>query len=253
MRIVTAGGYDYERVTAVTTMRTLLVALGLYGMTWSVVPELWCACKPPAIEFLSPREGQTASGEIVIEARVGNPSGVDYVELYIQEPGAKDRYGWKEYGPPPYTWGGKGYKLDTRLFDDGPASVVLFCYNGGGQKPSAEKRVNFNIDNGKPKVRIVSPADRSSVDGAFPLRVEVSDPKSKRGHQGIAVVSVYVDGALVHRMTKPPFQTSMDTCLMAPGLYAIRVVAEDGNGLTAADSVMVNLKSGSGLWGARSP
>jgi hypothetical protein len=234
------------RFYATSIVRTILVILTLVGAAW-------CAEKPSTIEFISPREGQTVSGEISIEARVSNPSVVDVVEFYLQEPGAKDRYSWKEYGPPPYVWGGKGHKLDTRLFADGPASAVLFCYTGGGQKPAAEKRVNFTIDNRKPKVRIVSPADRSTVDGAFPLQIEVSDPKSKRGHQGIAAVSVYVDGALVHRMTKPPFQTSMDTCLMAPGLYAIRVVAEDGNGLTAADSVMVNFKSGSGLWGARSP
>jgi Bacterial Ig domain len=246
------GDMSMKRFSAVATMRTILMALGLFGMTWPVVPGLWCAGKPPAIEFLSPREGQTASGEIAIEARVGNPYGVNFVEFYIQEPGAQDRYGWKEYGPPPYVWGGKGFKLDTRLFADGPASVVLFCYTGG-QKPAAEKRVNFTIDNSKPKIRIVSPADKSTVDGAFHLQVEVSDPKSKRGHQGIAAVSVYVDGALVHRMVKAPFRTSIDTCLMAPGLHGIRVVAEDGNGMAAADSVMVNLKSGSGLWGARSP
>ncbi len=234
------------RFSAVSIVRTILVHLTLVG-------AVWCAEKPPVIDFISPREGQKVSGEISIEARVSNPSVVDVVEIYLQEPWAKDRYGWKEYGPPPYVWGGKGHKLDTRLFADGPASAVLYCYTDGGQKPAAERRVNFIIDNGKPTVRIVSPADRSTVDGAFPLMAEVGDPKSKRGEQGITAVSVYVDGALVHRMTKPPFQTSIDTCLMAPGLHAIRVVNEDGTGLTASDSVLINRKSGSGLWGARSP
>lgn len=202
--------------------------------------------KPPAIEFLSPREGATVNGKISIEARVSNPSVVDSVEFYIQEPGAKDRYAWREYGPPPYVWGGKGYKLDTRLFPDGPASVVLYCYTGGS-KPAAEKRVHFTIDNGKPVVRIIAPADRTSVDGSFPVKVELTAPKGKGNQGGVVAVSVMVDGTLVQKITKPPFETTVNTCLMAPGLHSIRVVAENGEGLTGSDSVLINRKAGTGL------
>ncbi|ABB32226.1 hypothetical protein GeomeDRAFT_1573 [Geobacter metallireducens RCH3] len=227
------------KLAAKLTMRMLLAGLALADVSWG-------ADIPPAIEFLSPREGTTVHGEISIEARVSNPSVVDFVEFYLQEPGAKDRYAWREYGLPPYVWGGKGYKLDTRLFADGPASVVLYCYTGGA-KPASEKRVHFTIDNSKPVVRIVSPTDRSSVDGAFPVKVELIASKGKGNPGGVVAVSVLVDGTLVQKMTKPPFETSVDTCLMAPGLHLIRVVAENGEGLTGSDSVLINRKAGTGL------
>lgn len=227
------------KLSASLTVRTFLATLVLAGVTWG-------AEKPPTIEFLSPREGATVSGTISIEAQVSNPSAVDLVEFYFQEPGAKDRYAWREYGPPPYVWGGKGYKLDTRLFSDGPASVVLNCYTGG-PKPASEKRVHFTINNGKPVVRIVNPTDRSPVDGTFPVKVELSAPKGKGSQGGVVAVSVLVDGTVVQKITKPPFETNVDTCLMAPGLHSIRVVAEDGEGLTGSDSVMITRKAETGL------
>jgi len=227
------------KLSAASIARALLVCLALCGAAWS-------ADKSPIIEFLSPREGVTVSGEITIAATVNSPAIVELVDIYIQEPGAKDRYSWKEYGPQPYVWGGKGYKLDTRLFADGLASVVLYCYTGG-PKPASEKRVHFTIDNGKPVVRIVTPADRSSVDGAFPVKVELSTPKGKGNQGGVVAVSVLVDGAMVQKITKPPFETTVDTCLMAPGLHSIRVVAEDGKGMTGSDSVMITRKAETGL------
>lgn len=210
----------------------------------------WGADKPPLVEFLSPREGATVHGAIPVSVTVNPSDKVAFVDIYIQEPGAKDRYSWKEFGEPPYAWGGSGHKLDTRLFADGQASAVVYCY-AGGPKPVAEKRVHFIIDNGKPVVRIVAPADLSTVDGAFPVRVETAVPKGGGSGTGIAV-SVLVDGALVGTLAAPPFETTVDTCLMSPGLHLIRVIAEDGNGLTGSDSVMVTRRAGTGLLPGRS-
>ncbi len=210
----------------------------------------WSEDKPPIVEFLSPREGATVHGEIAVAATVSPSEKVEFVDIYIQEPGVKDRYSWKEFGEPPYVWGGRGHTLDTRHFADGQASAVVYCY-AGGPKPVAEKRVHFVIDNGKPVVRIVAPADRSTVDGAFPVRVEAEVSKRGVGGAGIAV-SVLVDGALVGKVDTPPFETTVDTCLMSPGLHLIRVIAEDGNGLTSSDSVMVTRRAGTGLLPGRS-
>jgi hypothetical protein len=232
----------------VMRFRATIACAFLISLAFSA--EVRCADKAPVIEFISPREGETVRGEIAVAATVTPESIVKIVDFYIKEPGAKDRYSWKEFGPQPYVWGGKGQKLDTRLFADGPASAVLYCYTGG-QKPAAEKRVNFVIDNGKPVIRIASPADSSSVDGVFPVRVEVNDLKGKRGARGIVAVSVWVDGSLVQRMTKPPFETRVDTCLMTAGLHSVRAVAENSDGLIDSDSVMVIRQTRSGLPGGR--
>lgn len=216
--------------------RAFLVFLAMPG-------AVWCADKPPVIEFNSPREGQTVSGEISIEARVANASAIEVVDFYIQEPGAKDRYSWKEYGPPPYVWGGKGQKLDTRLFADGPASVVLYCYTGG-QKPAAEKRVNFTIDNGKPVVKILAPVSGSPLDGHAVVEVEAKDPKGIHAVAGLVAVSLYVDGSLVNRQVSPPYRFNLDGCLLVSGLHSIRAVAEDADGLVSEDRILVVCNQG---------
>jgi len=208
-------------------------------LVWLVLSgAAWCAEKPPVIEFVSPREGETVRGEISVVAKVNAPETVELVDIYIQEPGAKDRYSWKEYGPPPYVWGGKGYRLDTRLFADGQASTVLYCYTGG-QKPATEKRVTFNIDNGKPVVKIVAPASGALLDGDAIVEVESRDPKGIRVAAGIVAVSLYLDGSLVRRLTAPPYLFALTGCLLAPGSHSIRAVAEDTEGLVSEDRLMV--------------
>lgn len=230
------------RLSAGPFVGSLLVFLALHGAAWG-------AGKAPAVEFLSPREGETVSGEISVAATVNIPDIVQLVDIYIQEPGAKDRYSWKEYGPPPYVWGGKGYRLDTRPFADGPASAVLYCYTDG-QKPAAEKRVHFIIDNGKPVVKILAPASGALVDAHTPVEVESRDLKGIRTAAGIRSVSLYVDGGLVQRLTAPPYRFGFDGCLLAPGLHSIRAVAEDTDGLVSEDRITVMLGKGAGAPGA---
>lgn len=188
------------------------------------------------VEIVSPREGETVHGAIRIEARVNHPEQADFVDFYIQEPGAADRYSWKEYSPP-YVWGGKGYVFDTTLFADGKASIVAFVYSGGSRKPVAEKRVHFVIDNGKPDVRIVA-FPQTPVLGPLHIQIEAHDAKGIRNRPGVAVVHVHVNGSEAMRLIRPPFHADIDTCLLVPGAHSIRVVAEDTDGMTASDSAM---------------
>lgn len=196
--------------------------------------------KPLKVEIVSPRNGQTVQGKISIQANVNRPEEVNFLEFYIQEPGAKDRYGWKSYSPP-YFWGGDGQKLDTTLFDDGPASAVAFCNPKDRRSPMSESRVHFIIDNGKPKVKILSPKDSAAVSGNIPIRVEANDPKGIHKEAGIVAVYIYMDGSLLQKLTKNPYQAVLSICLVAPGLHSIRAVAEDTESLTSADTIMVTV------------
>jgi hypothetical protein len=198
--------------------------------------------KPLKVEIVSPRNGQTVQGKISIQANVNHPEEVSFLDFYFQEPGAKDRYGWKSYSPP-YMWGGDGQKLDTTLFDDGPASVVAFCNPKDRRSPMSESRVHFIIDNGKPKVKILSPKDSSAVSGNVPIQVEASDPKGIHKEAGIVAVYVYVDGSLLQKLTKNPYQAVLSICLLTPGLHSIRAVAEDTEGLISADNVVITVVS----------
>ena len=63
--------------------------------------------KDLTVQIISPKEGEKVHGNITIEARVNHPESVEYCEFYVQEPGAQDRYSWKDYTEP-YFWGGDG-------------------------------------------------------------------------------------------------------------------------------------------------
>lgn len=198
--------------------------------------------KPLKVEIVSPRNGQTVQGKISIQANVNYPEEVNFLDFYIQEPGAKDRYSWKSYSPP-YFWGGDGQKLDTTLFDDGQASVVAFCNPKDRRSPLTESRVRFTIDNGKPKVKILSPKDSAAVSGNIQIQVEANDPKGIQKEAGIVAVYIYVDGSPLQKLTKTPYQAVLSICLLAPGLHSIRAVAEDTEGLISADNVMITVVS----------
>jgi len=196
--------------------------------------------KPPKVKIVSLREGEVVSGQITIQAFVNHPEKVSYVEFYFQEPGAQDRYSWMAYSPP-YFWGGEGQQLDTTLFNDGPASAVAFCIPKDSRLPVEQSRIHLIIDNGKPKVKILSPSDNASVSNNILIPVEASDPKGIKKDAGIVAVYIYVDGGLLQKLTKNPYQAVLNICLLTPGLHSIRAVAEDTEGLTSVDTIMVTV------------
>jgi len=226
-------------------MKPLAVAFtGIFVLCFFLTPVLPGMGKNPGnplkVEIISPRDGQTIRGKISVQAHVNNPDQVNFIDFYIQEPGAKDRYGWKSYFPP-YLWGGDDHKLDTTLFADGPASVAAFCHSKDSRLPVTQSRVHFVIDNGKPKVKILSPKDSAGVSGNVSIRVDASDPIGIQKKAGIVAVYVYADGSLLQKLVQTPYQTQLSTCLLAPGLHSIRAVAEDTDGLTTADTVLVSV------------
>lgn len=219
----------------------LTVISSLYFFLAPVLAEMEkTPANPLKVEIISPRDGQIVRGRISVQAQVNHPEQVNFIDFYIQEPGAKDRYGWKAYSPP-YFWGGNGRKLDTALFADGPASVAAFCHPKDSRLPVTKSRVHFLIDNGKPKVKILSPKDSATFSGNVPVRVEASDPKGVDKEPGIAAVYIYMDGSLSQKLMKAPYRVLLNTCLLRQGLHSIRVVAEDTEGLTAAETVLVSV------------
>lgn len=242
---------DYLGNMKTLTLTILLAFIALYLCLSQIsADERKNSVKPLKVEIVSLREGEVVSGKITIQALVNHPEKVSYVEFYFQEPGAKDRYSWIAYSPP-YFWGGEGQKLDTILFNDGPASAVAFCLPKDSRLPIEQSRVHLIIDNGKPKVKILSPSDNASFSGNVSIHVDAKDPKGIKREAGIVAVYIYVDGSLLQRLTKNPFVATLSTCLLAPGLHSIRVVAEDTEGLTSADSIMVNVERGGSALGIK--
>jgi len=242
---------DYLGNMKALTLTILLAFIALYLCLSPIsADERKNSVKPLKVEVVSLREGEVVSGKITIQALVNHPEKVSYVEFYFQEPGAKDRYSWIAHSPP-YFWGGEGQKLDTILFNDGPASAVAFCFPKDGRLPIEQSRIHLIIENGKPKVKILSPSDNASVSGNVSIHLDAKDPKGIKKDAGIVAVYIYVDGGLIQRLTKTPFVVTLSTCLLAPGLHSIRVVAEDTEGLISADSIVVNVERGGSALGIK--
>jgi hypothetical protein len=192
------------------------------------------------VKIVSPEEGETIRGPIMIKAVVNNPAAVHYLDFYFQEAGARDRHGWKDYAPP-YFWGGDAQMLDTTLFNDGPASVVAFCHVDRIKKPVSEHRVHVVIDNGKPIVKIVDPENEEEIAGKKVVIVNAQDPKGIREKEGIVAVYIYVDGTNVVKLTREPFKMPLHTCLLTPGRHSIQATAEDTEGFTNSDWIMIKV------------
>lgn len=192
-------------------------------------------------EFISPRNGGSVHGPLVIEARLQNPSVVDHLEFYVQEHGARDRFGWRQYEPP-YRWGGKDGSFDTTLLNDGPASAVVFVVMKDKAKGKVERRIMFEIQNGKPFIHIVSPKQEALADNVMTVMVEAHDDVGIYRAPGIASVSILVDGKPIDKLSAPPYQFEIATCLLSQGLHILRTVAVDSDGLSNADELLFLVK-----------
>jgi hypothetical protein len=90
-------------------------------------------------------------------------------------------------------------------------------------------------------LEIISPGDQAMITGKTLVRVDARDPKGIKSSPGITGIYIYVNGGLFQKMTKPPYHSSLETCLMRSGFHSIRVVAEDSEGLTNSDIVIINV------------
>jgi len=196
----------------------------------------------PPVRIVSPQGGERVHGKITVKAVANDPKQIDYVDFYIQEPGAKDRYGWQDFTPP-YFWGGEKRILDTTLFDDGQASVAAFPSPIDSRRHNNTNRVHFTIDNGKPKIKIQKPKDGNELPVAqsMTIRIDATDSKGIKKSPGIVAVRVYLDGSLLHTITEEPFEAKLSTCLLAPGRHSVRAVAEDSEGLHNADTINIHV------------
>lgn len=196
---------------------------------------------PANVEIISPRKAEFVRGGLVFEVRIDNISEIDHLEYYIQEYGARDRYGWKQYEPP-YRWGGRNGVLDTTLLKDGPASAVVFVFFKGNMQPKIERRVNFEIRNGKPFIRIALPNHGSTVNDEMNVVVESQDEVGIGSHPGIKSVSIFVDGKLLKIFSKVPYQFNVSTCLLGKGFHNLKVVAIDSENFTNSDELLFHVQ-----------
>lgn len=208
--------------------------------------------KAEEVRIVSPLDGQTVNGKILIEAAIEHSDSTGHIDFYFQGPGAKDRYGWKDYSPP-YSWGGENQNLDTTLFPDGEASVVAFYHANSTHEVTAEDRTNFIIDNGKPVINIVKPKDGEKVTGTLSVDVDAIDNSGVNNPAGIASLLVYLDGTLKGTSSSEPYSFLLNICLLSEGPHSLRVVAVDNDGYSSAKSIVIFVNNSALISTVRKP
>ena len=88
---------------------------------------------------------------------------------------------------------------------------------------------------GGPSVRIVSPIDGRTIDGAYDIKVQATSDS------GVENVKFFIDGALIAEDNIYPFEVTWETWEYSDGTHSILAVAEDTSGARGEDEVEVTL------------
>lgn len=102
-------------------------------------------------------------------------------------------------------------------------------------KTSTES-VTVVLDTTAPAIEVVSPVGGDVVRDEIDLHVTADDPLPG---SGVALVELRVDGTLVETLTTDPFETLLDTTLLADGAHDIEATALDGKGNGSSETVSV--------------
>jgi hypothetical protein len=195
----------------------------------------------PRIHLTAPVEGQAVSGTVAVSGWAmdflglsGVSVGVDGTEMPV---GALNT-GFFEAAaclPPdgivhsacnPYS--GFSGTIDTTRLSNGPHTLQVVAIGAGGFPTLLERSIVVDNCLGTPGVSISSPAAGATVSGASEVRVAAADGN------GLAQVSLYVDGTVQAVRIPPPYTFAWDTSRLAPGRHTLQARAISSCGNTAA-------------------
>ena len=107
---------------------------------------------------------------------------------------------------------GGGIAAGIVTLDEGTNTIQVSALDASGQSASGSVTVVF--DTTAPEVDIAGPADGDPVRGIVDVLVAASDPLPG---SDVARVDVEVDGTLHESLTAAPWETSLDTTVLADG------------------------------------
>lgn len=102
---------------------------------------------------------------------------------------------------------------------------------------TAEVSFHFEKDVGGPVVRLITPADASTIQSGESVHIEA---QAEDTGSGIKYIEFYLDEELLTRKPRAPY--ALDYVLSSPGPHTLRAVATDLAGNTAEDSVMITVQ-----------
>lgn len=185
--------------------------------------------RPPGLTVVSPADGSTVCGTILLEADAVDDVGVAQVEIYVD--GARVA----GHTTPPYrtVWNTAGVAV-------GPHGIRFRATDTASQTTDVNVAVQV-VDSGSacddapPIVTIDAPADGATVTGAVPLLATVTDDR------GVARVRFLVDGSARAELVSPPWEWTWPSDAWPTGTHMIAVVAYDVAGQMATDTLALTV------------
>ncbi len=179
----------------------------------------------PLIAITSPISNAILSGTITIGVESSDEtSGVATVSLWV------DGQLQATLDQPPFN-----FPLNTLLYDSGTHTLTARAIDNSGNWAEASIVVLF--DHGPPEVSITSPVSGVTISGTIMVSVEARDSLS-----GLAGVALYLDNQPHSTLTQGPFNFTINTSGLVPGLHTLTVKATDRVGNQGEASITINVE-----------
>lgn len=168
---------------------------------------------PPAVNIISPTDGQTVNGNVTIIADATDDSQVERVEFYIDGSAVDTVFS----SPYDYLW-------KTSSNDIGIHTIFARAYDlSSNTAISPVITVAVDTTNIIPRVTILNPLDGQIVSGTVNISADANDD------DGIERVEFYIDGLLEQTVFTPPYNYLWDTDQVNAGDHNIFAKAFDLN------------------------
>jgi hypothetical protein len=195
----------------------------------------------PSVSFAMPTDGATISGknyECTASASDADGS-IAMVEIYLD--GALQ----SRRNAPPYMCG-----IDTTRFANGTHTLTAVATDNAGARTTTSVSVSVNngatstpsapTGNQAPSVSFAVPTNGATISGKnYECTASASDADGS-----VAMVEIYLAGALQSRRTAPPYMCGIDTTRFANGTHTLTAVATDNTGARTTTQVSVNVNNG---------
>ncbi|MBU1897784.1 hypothetical protein KKB55_08520 [Myxococcota bacterium] len=192
------------------------------------VPDAALDVDGPRITFDRPGDSERVEGEVRVELKVRDATGVARVTLSVEGEEVA------AFEAAPYEW-----SWDTRELVEGPYKLKAMAWDTVGNASELEITVNVRSacgDDCPPRgLEFLSPLDGATLCGAQQIEVEASDDV------GVAAVALLVDGEELARFEAPPYRQAWDTTTVEDGPHELRMIATDTSSQRAERAINVTV------------
>lgn len=182
----------------------------------------------PTVSIVAPSDGAEVSGVVAVDVDASDNTGVSKVELRVNG----TLVATDEAEP----W---GFSWDSETVSDGDVTLTATAYDDAGN--AADHQITVTVANSSgsnddeaPTVTITSPSDGDSVSGHVDINATAEDDN------GIAVLSVFVDGKLLCSGDSASISCRWKSRKADAGDHTITAEAEDSAGNVGSDAITVS-------------